>query len=53
MYLFSVLFGGVVIVFFIVSGIGIINIILVFVIERIKEIGIWKVVGVKIRDICF
>lgn len=45
--------SGVVFVFLIVSGIGIMNIILVFVIERIKEIGIRKVVGVKSRDIRF
>lgn len=50
-YLLSALLGGVATVSLVVSGIGIMNIILISVSERIKEIGIRKAVGAKNSDI--
>lgn len=45
--LFVLLFGGIVSILFLVGGIGVMNIMFVFVMECMREIGIKKVFGVK------
>lgn len=42
----KMVFGGIVVIFLFVGGIGVMNIMFVFVIECICEIGICKVFGV-------